>query len=225
MADSDRGSTDGNLAGGNLADLLTDTRANLVLAWILVGMFALVAIESVLTADYLWAAFAVVVVLVVVLPPLATRQVQRMPPWEVVLLAGLPVVGRAVATLQLTSTLGTYLSIAALALLVAVDIHMFTTVRMNVGFAVLFVVVTTLAAAGLWALVRWGSDLYLGTELLLVPGPDGVLTDADMAAIEEALMWEFVASGVVGLVAGLLFEGYIRRRSTSDARIGEEGSV
>jgi hypothetical protein len=225
MADADRDPTDGNLADQDLADLLTDARTNVTLAWALVGVFALVAVESVLTADYLWAAFALVVGLVVVLPPLATRQVRRMPPWEVVLIAGLPVVGRAVATLQVTSTVGTYLSIAALALLIAVDIHMFTTVRMSVGFAVLFVVVTTLAAAGLWALVRWGSDLYLGTELLLVPGPDGVLTEADEAAIEEALMWEFVASGVAGLVAGLFFEGYIRRRATSDARIGEEGSA
>ena len=58
-----------------------------------------------------------------------------------------------------------------------------------------------------------------------MPGPDGVLTDADKEAIEEALMWEFVASGVAGLVAGLFFEGYIRRRATSDARIGEEGSA
>jgi len=225
MEDADGDRTDGNLADQDLADLLTDARTNVALAWVLVGVFALVAVESVLTADYLWAAFALVVGLVVVLPPLAARQVRRMPPWEVVLIAGLPVVGRAVATLQVTSTVGTYLSIAALALLIAVDIHMFTPVRMSVGFAVLFVVVTTLAAAGLWALVRWGSDIYLGTELLLVPGPDGVLTDADKEAIEEALMWEFVASGVAGLVAGLFFEGYIRRRATSDARIGEEGSA
>jgi hypothetical protein len=225
MPDADESQTERDLAELDLADLLTDARTNVALAWMLVGVFALVAVESVLTDDLLWAAFAVLVAAVVVLPPLATRQVRRMPPWEVVLLAGLPVVGRAVATLQVTNTVATYLAIAALALLVAVDIHMFTAVEMSVGFAVLFVVVTTLAAAGLWALVRWGSDLYLGTELLLVPGPDGTLTDADKEAIEEALMWEFVASGVAGLVAGLLFEGYIHRRANRDARIGEEGST
>lgn len=216
--------TDGEAADGDLANLLTSTRANLVLAWVLVGVFALVAIESLLTADYLWAAFAILVAAVVVLPPVAARQVRRMPPWEVVLLAGLPVAGRAVATLQVTSTVATYLSIAALALLVAVDIHMFTPVEMNVTFAVLFVVVTTLAAAGLWALLRWGSDLYLGTELLLDPGPDGVLTEADREAIEDDLMREFVASGLAGLVAGLFFEGYIHRRSEKDVRL-QEGSA
>ena len=216
--------TDGEATGRDLAHLLTATRTNVALAWVLVGVFALVAVESLLTRDYLWAAFSVLVAAVVVLPPVAARQVRRMPPWEVVLLAGLPVVGRAVATLQVTSTVATYLSIAALALLIAVDIHMFTSVEMNVTFAVLFVVVTTLAAAGLWALLRWGSDLYLGTELLLDPGPDGVLTEADRAAIEEDLMWEFVASGVAGLIAGLFFEGYIHRRSEEDARL-QEGSA
>ena len=126
-----------------------------------------------------------------------------------------PVVGRAIATLELTSTVATYLSIAALALILAVDLDMFTSVEMNLTFAVLFVVVATLAAAGLWALVRYGSDLVLGTELLLVPGPDGVV---DEEAIEEELMWEFVASGVAGLFAGLFFEGYVRRRASSAAQ-------
>jgi hypothetical protein len=36
-------------------------------------------------------------------------------------------------------------------------------------------------------------------------------------------MWEFVASGVAGLVAGVFFETYIRRRSTTDSRL--EGSA
>ena len=111
--------TDGEAADQDLRYLLTATRTNVALAWVLVGVFALVAVESLLTRDYLWAAFSVLVAAVVVFPPVAARQVRRMPPWEVVLLAGLPVVGRAVATLQVTSTVATYLSIAALALLVA----------------------------------------------------------------------------------------------------------
>lgn len=204
-----------------LGELLTDTKTNGILAWLLVGVFALVAVESIVTGDFLWAGFAVLVGVVVLLPAFLLDRKWAMPPWEVVLLGGLPVVGRAVATLQITSTVATYLSIAALALLVAVNLHMFTTVEMNVWFAVVFVVVATLAAAGLWALVRWAADLYLGTELLLVPGPDGVV---DRELIEENLMWEFVASGIAGLVAGFFFEGYIRRRSSTDS-LPKEGSV
>ena len=94
--------TDGEATDRDLTHLLTATRTNVALAWVLVGVFALVAVESLLTRDYLWAAFSALVATVVVLPPVAARQVRRMPPWEVVLLAGLPVVGRAVATLQVT---------------------------------------------------------------------------------------------------------------------------
>lgn len=203
-------------------DLLTDTRINAGLSWLLVGVFGLVAVESLLTDDPLWAAFAAAVAVLVALPALALWHPQAMPPWEVVLLAGLPVAGRAVAQFQVTSTVATYLSIAALALLVAVNLHLFTSVEMSVGFAVLFVVLATLATAGVWAVVRWLADIYLGTELLLVPGPDGVV---DREAIEHDLMLEFVASGVAGFVAGVVFEGYIHRRSSITLRLpGREGS-
>ena len=209
------------MAQGDLGALLTDTKVNAGLGWGLVAVFGLVAVEGVLTGDYLWAMFALLVGGVVTLPALVARTPRAMPPWEVVLVAGLPVVGRAVARFQITSDVATYLSIAAFALLVAVNLHLFTSVEMSVGFAVLFVVVTTLAAAGTWALARWASDLYLGTELLLAPGPDGVV---DRELVEHELMVEFVASGIAGLVAGLLFEGYIHRRMTPESRL-EEGAA
>jgi len=41
-------------------------------------------------------------------------------PWEVVAVAALPVLGRAVATVPVTGTLTTYLSVAAVALIIAV---------------------------------------------------------------------------------------------------------
>jgi hypothetical protein len=200
----------------DFSDLLVETRINAILAWSVVGIIGLVCLESAVTADYLWAGFAAGVGVMAALPAIQSRNVRSMPPWEIVLLAGLPIVGRAIATVRITSTVATYLSIAALALLIAVNLHTFTSVEMSVGFAVVFVVVTTLAVAGLWAVLRWLSDAYLGTTLLLVPGPDGTV---DREIVERALMWEFVASGVAGLVAGLLFEGYIRRRSTVSARL------
>ncbi|WP_135363356.1 hypothetical protein [Halosimplex halophilum] len=206
------------MAQRDLGELLTDTRVNAGAAWVLVGVVGLVCIESVATGDLLWAAFAATVGVVVALPALVRRNPRAMPPAEVVLLAGLPVVGRAVATLQVTSTVATYLSIAAFALLVAVNLHLFTPVEMSVGFAVLFVVVTTLGAAGLWALARWGSDVHLGTTLLLDPGPDGVLSDADLETIEHELMVEFVGSGIAGLVAGLVFRFYVKRRAVVEGR-------
>lgn len=199
----------------DLGKLLSDGRVNAFVAWVLVGVFALVVVESAVTRDYLWALFATVVGVVVLLPALVSGNPRTMPPWEVVALAGLPVAGRAVATVNLTSSVATYLSIAALALLVAVNLHLFTPVEMNVWFAVLFVVVTTLATAGVWAVARWGADVWLGTELLLDPA----MTEAE---IEHRLMLEFVGSAVAGLVAGLVFEWYVRRKSTVEARVPEE---
>jgi len=195
-----------------VSDLLTDGRVNAVLAWALGSLFALSAAEGAVTGDYLWSGFALFVGFMAVLPAVVGRDPRRVPPWEVVLLAGLPVVGRAVATFQVTSVVATYLSLAALALLVAVNLHLYTAVEMSVGFAVLFVVVTTLAAAGVWAVVRWVSDLYLGTELLLDPG-------LERDEIEKQLMWEFVGATVAGLVAGVVFEAYVRRRANVGVRV------
>jgi hypothetical protein len=195
-----------------VADLLTDGRVNAVLAWALSSLFALSAADGVVTGDYLWSGFALFVGFMVVLPAVVGRDPRRMPPWEVVLVAGLPVVGRALATFQVTNTVSTYLSLAALALLVAVNLHLFTAVEMSYGFAVLFVVLTTLAAAGVWAVVRWASDLYLGTELLLDPA-------LERDEVEVQLMWEFVGATVAGLVAGVVFEAYVRRRAQVGARV------
>ncbi|WP_459193900.1 hypothetical protein [Halosimplex sp. J119] len=211
------------MAQRDLGELLTDTRLNAAVGWALVGVFGLVTVESLLDGDLLWAAFAATVGVTVALPALVRGNVRAMGPAEVVLLAGLPVVARALVTVRMTSTVAVYLSIAAFALLVAVNLHLFTPVEMSVGFAVLFVVVTTLAAAGLWALARWGSDVHLGTTLLLDPGPDGMLTDADLEQIEHELMVEFVGSGIAGLIAGLVFQVYVRRRTRVSERI--EGGV
>lgn len=62
-------------------------------------------------------------------------------PWEVLVLAVLPIIGRSFATVPPTSQFATYLSVAALALIIAVELHRFTPVRMTASFVVLFVVV------------------------------------------------------------------------------------
>jgi len=183
--------------------LVIDERWNASLAWVLTVLVLLVAIESLVVGDLLWTAFAATVSVLALLPAAAFRTPRVMLPWEVLGLAALPIVARAFGSGQI-GEFATYLSVAALALIIAVELHTFTAVEMTYWFAVLFVVVTTMATAGIWAVVRWVADIYLGT---------GFITS------EEALMWEFVSSTIAGLGAGVVFEFYIRRRIRTDERV------
>jgi hypothetical protein len=192
----------------SVADLLADQRTNALLGWLLVAFLGLVAAESAITGDSQWALFVAGVLALCLVVPVSFRDPMVMLPWEVIALAALPTFGRAVATFGPAQEFALYVSVAALALVVAVELDLFTTVRMTVGFAVTLVVFATLATAGLWALVRWGLDLSLGTNTLLV---DGVSDDT----IHDELMMEFLYSAVAGLVAGVIFAGYFRRRQLS----------
>ncbi|WP_136715341.1 hypothetical protein [Halorientalis salina] len=190
-----------------LARIVRDQRNNAILGWILVSLVAVVSVGSLITGYLLWALFTAAVVAIAVFPAVSLRNVWMMPPWEVLLLATLPTIGRLFATTLVTGRVATYVSVAALALLVAVDLNAFTPIEMSDGFAVFFVVVTTMATAGVWAVTRWGSDVLLGT---------GFLTT------ERALMLEFVASSVAGVFAGIVFVLYFRRLADPRERLPEE---
>lgn len=199
------------MADADIDRLFRDRRLNAVLAWVLVGFLAVTAVEELIAGRLLWAGFAAAVAVLALLPIVAYGSPAVMLPWEVLAVAALPVVGRAVATVPVTGTLATYLSVAAVALIIAVQLHVFTSVDMTYGFAVLFVVVTTMAAAGTWAVVRWAADLQLGTGFL-----------EGFADPERALMIEFVYSFVAGVVAGVVFELYFRRRLDPRERLPDE---
>lgn len=185
--------------------LVDDARTNAVLGWVVVVVLLLVAVVNAMTGRLLWAGFAAVVCALALVVPAGYRTSSVMLPWEVLALASLPLLGRTVARVPVTSDLATYLSVAAVALVVAVELQLFTPVRMTPRFAVGFVVVATLAAAGAWAVARFALDSLLGTTFLLDPA-------LSESAIEESLMLEFVYSTAAGFLAGLLFEGYFRRR-------------
>lgn len=201
-----------------LGGVVEARRANAALGWLLIAFVGVVVAESVFTADLLWAGFAAVLGGLALVPAAAHRNPRVMLPWEVLVLAALPLIGRSFATVPLTSQFTTYLSVAALALIIAVELHLFTPVRMTPSFAVLFVVVATMATAGAWAVARWSFDLVLGTSFLLDPA----LTAAE---IETRLMWEFVFSTAAGLAAGLVFEGYFRRRARLEPRLPDTVEV
>ena len=125
-------------------------------------------------------------------------------PWELLTLALLPIWVRALFGGEL-GTFGYYLSVAGLALIVTVELHMFTSVRFTHWFAVLLVVLTTLASGAAWAVLRWSADQQFGTQFLREPG-------MTQEAANAALMGEFLWVTLAGLAAGVLFDAYFRGR-------------
>ncbi|WP_137290257.1 hypothetical protein [Natronorubrum halophilum] len=179
-----------------LENLIDDDRSNAVIAWVLVVAIALIGLGELVTGGILWTTFAAAVLILALLPPVTFRSSVTMLPWEVLALAALPVLGMALEADRLMGHFVSYLSVAAIALVLAVELQSFTTVRMTPGFAVIFVAVTTMAAAALWALFRWSAAGLLGVPF---------------SSDHDTVMWEFVYSAIAGLGAGVVFELYFRR--------------
>lgn len=183
-------------SGDILQRLFRDGRMNAVLSWPLVGVLALVFIESALDFDYQWMVFVAAAGMIALLPPVTYRDWRVMLPWELLVLALLPILVRGL----FGGTVGTfamYLSVAALALLITVELHMFTSLEVTHWFAVALVVLTTLASVAVWAIVRWNFDRIFSTSYL---------------STNDALMIEFLRVTLAGFAAGLLFDVYFRRR-------------
>lgn len=200
--------------------LVEGERANALIAWAVLGFLLVTGAVELLTGQLVWAGFVLVVVALGALPAVRNRNWQTMLPWELLALAALPVGGRVfvagqtVGQITLTGRVTTYVAVAAVALIVAVLLNRFTATRMNDQFAVVFVVITTMAAAGIWAVAQWLSDIYLGTGFL------------DRPHAEEALMWDFTAATIAGLFSALLFTYYFRRRANGRAGgLGVDGPL
>lgn len=190
-------------AGEVLERLFRSGRVNALLAWAMVGVLGLVFVESVLDFDLQWFVFVLVVAAIVLLPPAAYRDWRVMLPWELLVLALLPILVRGL----LGGTVGTfasYLAVAGLALIVTVELHMFTSLSVTHWFAVAFVVLTTLAAVAAWTILRWNLDRTFGTTYL---------------STNEVLMAEWLSVALAGLAAGIVFDSYFRRRDRQLSRI------
>lgn len=202
--------------GTELAALLGNTQLNAAIGWLLLIGLALVGAESVLDGDWVWVVVSLTVVGLGILPPLRFANPRVMLPWEVLALGILPLFTRGLLAGPIADV-AAYLGVAAVALVIAVELEVFTPVRMTTWFAVFFVVVTTMAAAGIWAVLRWLSDVLLGTTLVY-PSPPPVSPAVEQVAL-EALMWDFVAATVGGILAGFVFAMYFRRLAAGRTRL------
>ncbi|MFA9427205.1 hypothetical protein [Natronorubrum sp. A-ect3] len=189
-----------------LARLFRSGRINALISWVLVGVLCLVFLESVLDSDRLWILFVAATATIVLAPPVAYWDWRMMLPWELLVVALLPILVRGLFGGQL-GTFGYYLSVAGLALLLIAELHMFAVsdLRLTHWATVVLVVMTTMASGAAWAIVRWNMDRQLGTSFLTEPG-------ISQDSANAALMGEFVWVTLAGLVAGILFEAYFKRR-------------
>lgn len=214
MDDTD-GTNDRPPAEDVLALLFRSGRTNAVLSWLLVAVLVAAFAESVRDFDRLWMAFVATTAAIVLVPPAAHRDWRVMLPWELLTLALLPIFARAAVGGEV-GTFAYYLSVAALALLLTVELHMFTRLHVTHWFAVLFVVMATMASTAAWTVVRWNMDRTLGTDFLSGLQEQGApLLPAGHTAQEAAnagLMVEWIYVTLAGVVAGVLFDAYFRRR-------------
>lgn len=179
-----------------LERLFRSGRVNAVLSWLLVGVLALAFVESALEFDRQWLVFTAAVIAIVLFPTAAYGDWRVMLPWELLLVALLPVLARAVFGGEV-GLFASYVAVAGLALIVTVELHMFTTLDVTHWFAVAFVVLTTMASTAAWTILRWNFDRAFGTSYLTT---------------NEALMAEWLWVTAAGFAAGLLFDSYFRRR-------------
>ena len=176
--------------------LFRNGRTNALIAWAMVAVLVATFLGSLLEFDLLSMALTAAIVAVVVAPAVAARDPRAMLPWELLALALLPLLVRSLFGGDL-GVFAVYLAIAALALVITVDLHMFSSLRVTRWFAVALVVMTTLATAAVWSILRWNLDRRYGTSYLTT---------------NEALMVEWLYVTLAGLAAGILFDAYFRRR-------------
>lgn len=173
--------------------LVTSERVNALIGWIMIGNVALGAAESVLSNSLLWSGFSLFLVAVASLPALATRDWTAIVPWPLLSVAAIAILARAA---EIYSETAGYLAIATLALLVVVELDVFTPVELGHRFAVVFGVLTTMAIEALWIIAQFYSDQWFGTEFL---------------TSQTELQRDIVIVTVVGFAVGGLFYWYFDR--------------
>lgn len=146
-----------------LEALVHGEQVNAILGWASTTVIGVAAIESLLTNAYLWGCLVLLVVAIIALPAMSSGQPSAMVPWPLPLVAAMAVVLRIVGVYpEITG----YVMISSAALLIVVDLNVFTAVELSRRVAVVFAVLTTMALQGMWTIAQFYSDRWLGTIFL-----------------------------------------------------------
>ena len=173
-----------------LDELVNSERVNALIGWVMIGVITIGAAESFLTNDHLWGGFSLFVATVASLPALKTHDLMAIVPWPLLSVTAIAVIVR---TAEFYPEAAGYLAITTLAFIAAVELDMFTPVRLSRGFAVGFGVLMTMALEALWIIAQFYSDKWLGTAFLTT---------------QTELQEDIVIVTVVGFAVGGLFYGY-----------------
>jgi hypothetical protein len=174
----------------SLQSLLAPDRRDALAAWATTVGLVAVGGQFLRAGEPDWALLTALLVAVVVSVPVMTRDMAVTVPAELLAVAAIPVVVRAAGALPQATP---FVAMAGLAILIAVVLDAFTSLSMTPRFAAVFVVITTMAAAGTWAVSTFVADRVVGTTFV------GGKTE---------LMWDLVVATVVGIVAGVFLDVY-----------------
>ena len=190
-----------------LSKLLLNTYRNTILSWMILLCLVLLTFVSFMDGRYTWGILSAFAICIIILPGSFFKDLSIMPPWYLLVLVALPIVGNAIDYHLFSTSIPHYVSVATIALLAAAEINWFTSVKMDHKFAILFVFITTLAISGLWYLMQWLLDINIGTSFIL----DG----RSQETINTEVMYEFMYATVAGIVAGLIFGWYFGHKGRS----------
>ncbi|MDI3486444.1 MAG: hypothetical protein PWQ50_1664 [Methanolobus sp.] len=191
-----------------LNKILKNTPLNAFAGWTMVLFLTLLGIGNFIYGRFMWTILIAFVIGIIIIPAIRMRKLSVMPSWYFIFLAILPIIGSSTAWYFFSTSIPFYISVATISLLVAAEINWFTSVKMTYKFAILLVIVTTLAISGLWHLVEWLLDIYFGTSYLL----GGISPDA----INDAVMYQFIYATIAGVAAGALFGWHFRSSNNTD---------
>lgn len=189
----------------HLSAIFIESSRNMVFAWLLIIVLAITVLLGFATARYEQILYGLMALCIIIAPSVVFRDPTIMPPWYFIALICIPLLWEAYIPYQFETAIIPSLAIATLGLLMVVELHRFTILRLVPWFAITLTMLFTLAIGGVLYVIQWSTDVVLGTSLLL----DGRSEEA----INATVMIEFIYFTVAGILAGILFWLYYRHAS------------
>lgn len=177
-------------------------------SWIASLVLFFATIYVTVRVDLMWMVFGIAAISLYVLPIVSMRNPFRALPWEMVLLLAAPILlhisegsGPLVEQVgwwkDLTSIAFAF-SLTTIGFMLTVEMQMYTKVRMNRPFAILFVMLFTLGASGFWQVGLWIDQKLYGANLL-----------TSNTAAMMTLLWALIG----GIFMGIAYDIYIHAMS------------